>query len=138
MKDLAKWVYIVVALIIVFPMQYVAGSEFISPAVALFLGLVFALIFPMPYAKFNKKASKYLLQASVVGLGFGMNVTEALKSGAEGMMFTVVSVIGVMCFGVLIGLLDAYLAQDHLPDFVGHGDMRRQRHCGSRAGAQGQ
>lgn len=103
MKDLAKWVYIVVALIIVSPMQYVTGGEFISPAVALFLGLVFALIFPMPYAKFNKKASKYLLQASVVGLGFGMNVTEALKSGAEGMMFTVVSVIGVMCFGVLIG-----------------------------------
>lgn len=103
MKDFAKWAYIVMALIIVFPFQYVCGDEFISPALALFLGLVFALVFPMPFPTFNKKASKYLLQASVVGLGFGMNVSEALKSGAEGMMFTVVSVIGVMCFGVLIG-----------------------------------
>lgn len=75
----------------------------ISPAVALFAGLVFAFIFTMPYPKFNKKGSKYLLQASVVGLGFGMNVTESLKSGSEGMMFTIVSVIGVMSFGVLIG-----------------------------------
>ncbi|MDE7119866.1 MAG: putative sulfate exporter family transporter, partial [Muribaculaceae bacterium] len=79
------------------------GHEFISPAMALFLGLVYALVFPMPYAVFNKKASKYLLQASVVGLGFGMNVSEALESGAEGMMFTIVSVIGVMCFGILLG-----------------------------------
>lgn len=103
MKDAAKWVYIIAALVIVFPFQYVVGHEFISPALALFLGLVYALVFPMPYAVFNKKASKYLLQASVVGLGFGMNVSEALKSGAEGMMFTVVSVIGVMCFGILLG-----------------------------------
>lgn len=98
-----KWVYIIAALFILFPFKAVGGSDFISPAVALFAGLVFAFIFPMPYPKFNKKAQKYLLQASVVGLGFGMNVTEALKSGADGMMFTIVSVIGVMVFGVLLG-----------------------------------
>ncbi|MDE6684705.1 MAG: putative sulfate exporter family transporter, partial [Duncaniella sp.] len=44
-----------------------------------------------------------LLQASVVGLGFGMNLQESLKSGSEGMMFTVVSVIGVMVIGVMCG-----------------------------------
>ena len=40
----------------------------------------------------------------MVGLGFGMNVVTALKSGSEGMMFTIVSVIGVMAFGILIGM----------------------------------
>ena len=38
-----------------------------------------------------------------MGLGFGMNVTESLKSGGEGMLFTIASVIGVMVLGVLIG-----------------------------------
>lgn len=38
-----------------------------------------------------------------MGLGFGMNLQESLKSGAEGMLFTVVSVIGVMVIGVIVG-----------------------------------
>ncbi len=98
-----KWVYVIATLLIIMPFKAFGGQDFISPATALFAGLVFAFIFPMPFPKFNKKASKYLLQASVVGLGFGMNVTQALKSGADGMMFTIVSVIGVMVFGVLLG-----------------------------------
>lgn len=103
MKKAALIVYIAAIVILAMPFKYLVGDDFITPAVALFAGLVFAFIFPMPFPKFNKKASKYLLQASVVGLGFGMNVTQALKSGADGMMFTIVSVIGVMVFGVMLG-----------------------------------
>lgn len=104
MNNLGRYVYIPAILLIAFPFQVFGVSDFITPALALFAGLVFALIFPMPFPKFNKKGSKYLLQASVVGLGFGMNVVTALKSGSEGMMFTIVSVIGVMAFGILIGI----------------------------------
>lgn len=104
MNNLGRYVYILVILLIAFPFKAFGVSDFITPALALFAGLVFALIFPMPFPKFNKKGSKYLLQASVVGLGFGMNVVTALKSGSEGMMFTIVSVIGVMAFGILIGI----------------------------------
>lgn len=104
MNNLGRYVYILAILLIAFPFQVFGVSDFMTPALALFAGLVFALIFPMPFPKFNKKGSKYLLQASVVGLGFGMNVVTALKSGSEGMMFTIVSVIGVMAFGILIGM----------------------------------
>lgn len=104
MNNLGRYVYILAILLIAFPFQVFGVSDFMTPALALFAGLVFALIFPMPFPKFNKKGSKYLLQASVVGLGFGMNVVTALKSGSEGMMFTIVSVIGVMAFGILIGV----------------------------------
>lgn len=104
MNNLGRYIYILVILLIAFPFKACGLSDFITPALALFAGLVFAFVFPMPFPTFNKKASKYLLQASVVGLGFGMNVITALKSGSEGMMFTVVSVIGVMVFGVLIGM----------------------------------
>lgn len=51
----------------------------------------------------NKKTSKYLLQYSVVGLGFGMNLQSALASGKEGMEFTVISVVGTLLIGWFIG-----------------------------------
>lgn len=98
-----KICYILIILLILFPYEILGCNNFITPAIALFIGLFYALVFKNPYPKFNKKASKYLLQASVVGLGFGMNVTEALKSGSNGMLFTIVSVVGVMIIGVLIG-----------------------------------
>ena len=79
------------------------ASCFFSPAVALFLGLAFALILDNPFAKQSKKISKYLLQASVVGLGFGMNLENSLQSGKEGMMFTIFSVSIIMILGMLIG-----------------------------------
>ena len=98
-----KIIYILLIALVIFPFDLVGFGNIITPAIALFLGLAFALIFKNPYPKFNKKTSKYLLQASVVGLGFGMNVTESLKSGGDGMLFTIASVIGVMVLGVLIG-----------------------------------
>lgn len=81
------------------------GSLWVSPAVALFMGIAIALTIGAPYPKSNKKVSKYLLQAAVVGLGFGMNLHSALAAGKEGMLFTIVSVVGVMVVGVTLGKL---------------------------------
>lgn len=101
--NVGKYLYWVLLVLMFIPFELIFGSTLISAPVALFLGLVFALIFGIPHPKFNKKLSKYLLQASVVGLGFGMNLEKSLQSGAEGMIFTVVSVITVMVVGVLLG-----------------------------------
>lgn len=75
----------------------------VTAPVALLAGLIFAFTCKNPYPKFNKKCSKYLLQVAVVCLGFGMNLQESLRSGADGMLFTVVSVVSVMALGVLLG-----------------------------------
>lgn len=98
-------IYWILLVIMVFPFDLLLGQQYqlITPPVALFLGLAFAFIFGIPYPKFNKKLSKYLLQASVVGLGFGMNLQKSLQSGADGMLFTIISVIGVMFIGVWLG-----------------------------------
>ena len=80
-------------------------SLWLAPAVALFMGIAIALTVGAPYPKTNKKVSKYLLQAAVVGLGFGMNLHSALAAGREGMLFTIVSVVGVMLMGVTLGKL---------------------------------
>ncbi|MDL2256867.1 putative sulfate exporter family transporter [Bacteroidales bacterium OttesenSCG-928-I14] len=86
---------------------YVPGLEsvgaWVSPPLCLFTGLAYALLFGQAYPKFNKKASKYLLQYAVVGLGFGMNLHESLASGKQGMVFTIISVVGTMLIGMLIG-----------------------------------
>lgn len=78
-------------------------SNWVTPPVALFVGLVYALLCGQAHPKFNKKVSKYLLQYSVVGLGFGMNLQASLASGKEGMEFTIISVIGTMLIGMLLG-----------------------------------
>ena len=104
MKSLSKMVYIgLIALILIPFAAFGLSGMVISAPIALLCGLVYAFIFENPYPKFNKKCSKYLLQVAVVCLGFNMNLQESLKSGADGMMFTVVSVIGVMVMGVMFG-----------------------------------
>ena len=101
-KKLAGIIYIALIALILIPFDKF-GLPLITAPLALLLGLVFAFIFPNPYPKFNEKTSKYLLQVAVVCLGFNMNLQESLRSGSEGMMFTVVSVVGVMALGVLLG-----------------------------------
>lgn len=103
MSSISRPLYWILLVFTCIPFKMMFGVEVISPAIALFLGLMFAIVFGIPYPKFNKKLSKYLLQASVVGLGFGMNLQKSLQSGADGMLFTIVSVIGVMIVGILLG-----------------------------------
>lgn len=78
-------------------------TSWVTPPVALFSGLAFALICGKAYSSFNKKMSKKLLQYSVIGLGFGMNLYTSLESGKEGMSFTVISVFGTLLLGWVIG-----------------------------------
>ena len=78
-------------------------STWVTPPVVLFIGLVFALLCGQAYPTFNKSVSKKLLQYSVIGLGFGMNLQASLASGKEGMFFTIISVIGTLLIGMFIG-----------------------------------
>ena len=78
-------------------------SPLISPPIALLMGLVIAQFIGHPYLHLNHKATHILLQVSVVGLGFGMNVTSALKAGSTGILFTVVSIIGTLLTGIFMG-----------------------------------
>lgn len=101
------YVGILAVLVVCLLAGYVPGlsvmASWVTPPVALFLGLAFSLLCGQAYPKFNKKVSKKLLQYSVVGLGFGMNLHASLASGKEGMMFTILSVAGTMIIGMFIG-----------------------------------
>jgi uncharacterized membrane protein YadS len=71
------------------------------------------------------------LQASVVLLGFGMNLTEVVKAGKHGILFTIATI-----FGTLASVFNRQILKVNDKtrfDFFGNGDLRRQRDCGGRA-----
>jgi uncharacterized integral membrane protein (TIGR00698 family) len=76
-----------------------------SPPLALLLGILIAWFSGHPWQHMNKKATTILLQVSVVGLGFGMNIQTAMKAGKEGFVFTVVSIAATLVVGALLGKL---------------------------------
>jgi uncharacterized integral membrane protein (TIGR00698 family) len=74
-----------------------------SPPIALALGLSLALTLGHPFASRNSKATKLLLQASVVLLGFGMNLQKVVEAGRTGFVFTIVTIVGTLLVGFLLG-----------------------------------
>ena len=76
---------------------------FISPPLALLMGLIVANLMGNPFVTQTAKLSKLLLQISVMGLGFGMYVFSAIKAGSQGLLFTVLTILGTLLAGYLIG-----------------------------------
>ncbi len=76
-----------------------------SPPMALLVGLVFGAIATHPYPGESRQVSKYLLQAAVVGLGFGMNLQQVLRAGKSGFVYTAIGIAFALILGTLIGKL---------------------------------
>jgi len=83
----------------------VAASGLISTPLALLAGLIYGMSFPHPYHLDAKKLSAFLLQASIVGLGFGMNLHEVVRAGRTGFLYTALSISFAMLLGLGIGHL---------------------------------
>jgi uncharacterized integral membrane protein (TIGR00698 family) len=80
-------------------------TPYVSPPIALVLGLFLALKIGNPYARFVGRWTRILLQFSVVLLGFGMNLTNVLKAGKDGIIFTVATIFGTLLAGWALGKL---------------------------------
>ena len=80
-------------------------SPYASSPVALALGIAFTIIIRNPYEEKVHKYIHLLLQISIVGLGFGLQLNEALKAGREGITLTVLSITTVMVLGYFLGKL---------------------------------
>jgi len=78
---------------------------FVEPPLALMLGFVLSFFVGNPYQQHNAKISKYLLQISVVGLGFGMNLHQAIQVGKDGFFLTIASISMTLIAGIVIGKL---------------------------------
>ena len=82
-----------------------AASGLFSPPIALAAGLLFGLTCVAPYPADVKRFSKFLLQASVVALGFGMDLSEVLRVGRSGFFYTAIGISAAMLLGLGLGRL---------------------------------
>ncbi|PWN69246.1 putative sulfate exporter family transporter [Chryseobacterium phosphatilyticum] len=103
MKDLIrneavrKVVFMILAVLCLTPL--------ISSPIALVLGFGLAVLIGNPFEKNLHQYIHLLLQISIVGLGFGLKLDEALHAGKTGLTLTVVSIVTVMVLGFLLGKL---------------------------------
>jgi uncharacterized integral membrane protein (TIGR00698 family) len=81
-----------------------------SPPVALVLGLLFAQVWGNPWERAHSRISRSLLQISIIGLGFGMNLKAAVQSSASGIIFTIGTIVLAMTAGLWLG---RFLKVDH-------------------------
>src|ERR1035441_7209117 len=76
-----------------------AASGLVSPPVALVAGIVYGFTFIHPFHLEAKRLSKFLLQASVIGLGFGMDLALVLRVSRTGFVYTACSISFPMLLG---------------------------------------
>ena len=80
------------------------GTHASAPPIALAIGLVIALTIGSPLPrKTTSRATKILLQASVVGHGFGANLHSVIEAGRDGILFTIATIAGTLILGYAIG-----------------------------------
>src|SRR6202795_3763006 len=78
-------------------------SGWISPPIALSLGIVFGLSVRHPYLQLSRSAARILLQVSVVALGFGMDLHEIVKAGRSGFVYTALGISFSLIVGLALG-----------------------------------
>jgi uncharacterized integral membrane protein (TIGR00698 family) len=80
-----------------------AASGLLSPPVALTCGLAFGFLTSHPFHTESRNLSRILLQVSVVGLGFGMNLRQILRVGRSGFLYTAIGITFAMLLGWALG-----------------------------------
>ena len=76
-----------------------------SPPLALAIGVIIALSIGHPWPAVNSRATRVLLQACVIGLGFGMNLHQVVRAGSIGIAITIVSIVATVLAGYFVGRL---------------------------------
>lgn len=75
----------------------------ISPAAALLMGVVAALVFGNPYLDLTHKVTHKLLALSIVGLGAAMDFGVIAQVGLHGLGLTALSIAAILGIGIMLG-----------------------------------
>ena len=80
-------------------------TGWVDPPLALAAGLAFGMFLSHPYEADSRRWSRLLLQVSVVGLGFGMNIREVAQAGRVSFLYTAIGITFTLTVGILLGRL---------------------------------
>ena len=101
---------------------------FLDPGFALLLGLILSLTIGHPFLAINSRITHILLQISVVGLGFGMNVEQAIEAGKTGILFTIFH-CRYHRFGIVLYQQTKSQPGHRIPRFRGNRHLWGKCHC---------
>lgn len=92
--NLIKFAYLILLGLCITPLM--------GAGVALVLGAAFAIILGNPYAEFSQSASKWLLKAAVIGLGFAVDFNQVIEVGRSSLVLTIVSITAIIGLGEIL------------------------------------
>lgn len=95
MQKILSKLYYIVPICCLFP--------FFSAPLALFIGILLAIFYKGEEVVKTGKLTKYLLQGSIVCMGFSMSLHEVVQTGKTGFMITIVSVVVTILTGIIMG-----------------------------------
>lgn len=98
-----KIVYLIIAAgFFAVPCFWKPARDF-APGLAVITGIIFAVFWGNPFKEFTSKYTSTLLGATIVGMGFGMNLIKVLQAGANGIVYTLIGICAGIGLGVLAG-----------------------------------
>ncbi len=80
-----------------------SASGLVSPPVALVGGIAYGFFLAHPFQLESRSLSRFLLQASVVALGFGMNLRQVVQAGKAGFLYTAIGLSLALLLGWSLG-----------------------------------
>lgn len=88
--------------ILFFLLLALSASTLISAPWALLAGILLGIVIGNPYPDFSGIYSKRFLQYSIIGLGFGLNATNALNVSKDGFGLTITGITITFALGMLL------------------------------------
>lgn len=82
----------------------VSFTKFISPAMAIVLGILTAIILNAPIAERITPYSNNLLKIAVIGLGFSLNIVHIITVGSNAIWITLIGITLTMIVGIKLGI----------------------------------
>ncbi|MBJ6800148.1 YeiH family protein [Geomonas propionica] len=80
-----------------------AATPWGGTGISLALGIAYALTFGSPWLPCTARLSRIMLQLSVVGLGFGLEIGEVLQTGKASLVYTIIGICCTLSAGWLLG-----------------------------------
>ena len=80
-----------------------ANAKHYAPGLAVICGVIFAVAWGNPFARYTTKLTSHLLAAAIVLMGFGMDIGAVLQAGAHGLIYTFTGIVLGLGIGVWLG-----------------------------------
>ena len=102
---LKKIVFLLAAAAFFFVPWFWADARNWAPGLAVLAGIVFSVTWGNPFREKTAKMTSTMLGATIVGMGFGMNLIDVLRAGGSGFLYTLIGIVLGLGLGWIAGRL---------------------------------